>query len=258
MSQSSLQRLFCRYLSKAPEIQIRHKFEACLIIDATYFPNDICLVVYYQNDIKHTQLFRLTSSELFAEIREDLENITNMGIHVKSVTCDGHRSILKAVRKVFPGVLLQRCTVHVKRQCRTWLTKHPKTSVGIELLRIVTRLTGVKTVAEANQWVIDLNAWYEYNEAFLDEKAYNPKTGGYWFKHTMIRKSMTLIRKSLPDLFRYLYDPEIPSTTNRLEGFFGHLKEKIRLHRGLSRIAKKNFIKWYLHLTNLVAKDKFS
>jgi hypothetical protein len=250
--------LFGRYLKKAPEIQIRHKLEACLIIDATYFPNNICLVVYYQNDIKYTQLYRLTTNELYVEIREDLENIMNLGIHVKSVTCDGHRAILKAVRMVFPGVLLQRCTVHVKRQCKTWLTKHPKTRVGSELLSIVNRLTGVKSISEANQWVIALNAWYEYNKTFLDEKVYNPKSGGYWYKHTMIRKSMTLIRKSLPDLFRFLYDPEIPSTTNRLEGFFGHLKEKLRLHRGLARIAKKNFIKWYLHLTNQAAKDKFS
>lgn len=257
MSQSSQQRLFGRYLKKAPAIQIRHKMETCLLIDATYFPNDICLVVYYQNDIKYTQLYRLTTNELFVEIREDLENIGSMGIHVKSVTCDGHRAILKAVRKVFPGVLLQRCTVHVKHQCRTWLTKYPKTQAGSELLSIVNRLTGIKAVTEANQWIIALDVWYEYHKTFLDEKVINPKTGGCWFKHTMIRKSMTLIRKALPDLFRFLYDPEIPSTTNRLEGFFGHLKEKIRLHRGLSRIAKRNFIKWYLHLTNQAARNKF-
>lgn len=258
MSQSSLQRLFRKYLGKAPTIEIRHKTEACLLVDATYFPNGVCLVVYYQNDIKHTQLYRLTSNELYVEIREDLENLRNMGIHIKSVTCDGHRAILKAVNQAFPGAILQRCVVHVKRQCRTWLTQHPKNSAGLDLLSIVNRLTSIKTVKEANQWVVDLNVWYEYYKIFLEERVYNPKTDGYWYKHKTIRKSMTLIRKALPCLFMYLYYPEIPHTTNRLEGFFGHLKEKLNLHRGLSKIAKKNFIRWYLHLCNQAAKDKFS
>jgi hypothetical protein len=61
---------------------------------------------------------------------------------------------------------------------------------------------------------------------------------------------MTLIHKALQYLLRYLNDPEIPSSTNRIEGFFGHLKDKLRLHRGLSKQAKKSFIKWYLYFTN--------
>jgi len=110
------------------------------------------------------------------------------------------------------------------------LTKHPKTHIGIELLRIVNKLTGIKTIDEANQWLIALNNWYEDNQIFLDEKTINHLTGRYWYKHKMIRRSMTLIGKAFPDIFRYLNDPEIPSTTNRIEGFFGHLKDKLRLH----------------------------
>lgn len=250
MSQSSIQRLFRRYLVKAPVIDIKHKIEACLLIDATYFPNDLCLVVYYQNDIKYTQLYRFTDNEYFSEIKEDLENIRNLGIHVKSITCDGHRAILKAVKKVFPTAVVQRCIVHIKRQCQTWLTRHPKSAIGIELLQITNRLTSIKTIEEANHWLLALNHWYEKYRIYLEEKTINPITGRYWYKHKMIRKTMTLILKALPDIFRYLNDPEIPCTTNRLEGFFGHLKEKLGLHRGLSKQAKKNFIKWYLYFMN--------
>jgi hypothetical protein len=250
MSQSSLQRLFKRYLAKAPLITIRNKIGASILIDATYFPNNICLVVYYQSDIRYTQLYRITDNEYFVEIKEDLENIRNLGIHVKSVTCDGHRSILKAVKKVFPSAQVQRCTVHVKRQCRIWLTQNPKTSIGIDLLHIVNKLTSIKTIESANHWLLSLNSWYEENKLFLEQKAYNPVTGRYWYKHKMLRRTMTLIQKALPDLFRYLYDPDIPSTTNRIEGFFSHLKEKLQLHRGLSKQSKKNFIKWYLYFMN--------
>jgi hypothetical protein len=250
MSQSSIQRLFREYLEKAPIVAIKHKIEASLLIDATYFPNDICLVVYYQSDIKYTQLYRLTDNEYFIEIKEDLENIRNLGIHVKSVTCDGHRAILKSVKKVFPNAQIQRCLVHVKRQSRIWLTQKPKTTVATDLLKIINKLTAIKTIESANSWIISLNSWYEENKLFLEQKTYNPATGNYWYKHKMIRRTMTLIQKALPDLFRYLYDPDIPATTNRIEGFFSHLKEKLQIHRGLTKQSKKNFIKWYLYFMN--------
>ena len=60
----------------------------------------------------------------------------------------------------------------------------------------------------------------------------------------------SLIIRALPDMFHYLDDPEIPYTTNRLENYFAHLKEKLTLHRGLRFESKKNFIKWYLHFKN--------
>ncbi len=34
--------------------------------------------------------------------------------------------------------------------------------------------------------------------------------------------------------------------TNALESFFGHIKDQLRLHRGLSKEHIDNFIKWYL------------
>ena len=113
MSQSSLQRLFKYYLSGAPQLTIRHKQQAHLLIDGTYFPNDLCLILYLDHDIRFTQLYRLTDEERYLEVKEDLENIKTLGIELISITCDGHRALLKAIKKVFPQILLQRCVVHV-------------------------------------------------------------------------------------------------------------------------------------------------
>jgi hypothetical protein len=44
-------------------------------------------------------------------------------------------------------------------------------------------------------------------------------------------------------MFHYLENPDIPKTTNGLESFFGHLKQNISLHRGLSKEHYKNYIK---------------
>ena len=106
MSASSIQRLFKRFLSQAPEVQIKLKHKTHLLIDGSYFPNGLCLILYYDPDIRYVQLYRNTTEEKFKEIYEDLLNLKKMGVNVYSVTCDGHRAILKAIRKAYPEALL--------------------------------------------------------------------------------------------------------------------------------------------------------
>lgn len=51
-------------------------------------------------------------------------------------------------------------------------------------------------------------------------------------------------------MFQYLDNPKIPKSTNGLESYFGHLKDNLSIHRGLSYKHRKNFIKWYLYFRN--------
>jgi hypothetical protein len=66
----------------------------------------------------------------------------------------------------------------------------------------------------------------------------------------MVRRSFVTIKNALPDLFHYLENPRIPKSTNGLESFFGHLKQNIFIHRGLSKEHFKNYLKWYLYFKN--------
>lgn len=59
-SVSTLQRYFNVMLSKAPKLSYRQNKEVYLLIDGTYFSNEICLVVYRDNVFKQTQLYRIT------------------------------------------------------------------------------------------------------------------------------------------------------------------------------------------------------
>ena len=68
--------------------------------------------------------------------------------------------------------------------------------------------------------------------------------------HDRLHRAYTHLYEAIPHLFCYLNDPQIPATSNRLESFFKHLKEKLLLHSGLRIEAKRNFIKWYLHFKN--------
>ena len=85
---------------------------------------------------------------------------------------------------------------------------------------------------------------------FVSETSLNVESGRYWYKHKKLHAAYQLIIKAIPNMFWYLNDPEIPNTTNRLESYFKHLKEKLTLHSGLRIESKRNFIKWYLHLKN--------
>jgi len=109
MGQTKLQNLFKTYLAAAPTVAIKSKQNVHLLIDGTYFSNGLCLVLYYDHDIRYVQLYRHTNREKYKEIKEDLENLKRLNVAVYSVTCDGHKAILKAVKKVYPNAIIQRC-----------------------------------------------------------------------------------------------------------------------------------------------------
>jgi hypothetical protein len=249
-SQSTIQRLFKHYLLSAPLVAIRSKTKVHLLIDGSYFANGLCLILYYDHDIRYVQLYRETNQEKYKEIREDLENLKRLGVDVYSVTCDGHRAILKAIRKVFPDAHLQRCLVHIKRQTRNYLSSEPKLHQAQSLLKISNQITHIKTQEQCGLWLLELYQWYELNADFVNQQSRNQVTQRFWYTHKNLHAATSLLLKALPDMFHYLDDVQIPYTTNRLENYFSHLKEKLTLHRGLRFEAKKNFIKWYLHFKN--------
>jgi hypothetical protein len=249
LSERSISRLFKQYLAAAPTIAIKTKGAVHLLIDGTYLPNKLCLILYYDHDIRYVQLYRNTTKEKLREISQDLSVLKKLQVNVYSVTCDGHKSILNAVRKVYPDAIIQRCLVHIKRQCRTYLSGRPKLEASQQLLYISQKITGIKTAEECSYWLLSLHNWYQCYRNILLEESFNEQTG-YWYTHKGLHQAYTLIHSALPNMFHYINDPEIPYTTNRLESYFKHLKEKLLLHSGLRIKAKQDFIKWYLHFKN--------
>ena len=250
MSNRSISRLFKKYLSQAPLISVKSKKQVHLLIDGTYLPNGLCLILYYDHAIRYVQLYRTSNQEKFREIYEDLKTLKQLNVDVYSVTCDGHKAILKAIVKAYPSAIIQRCVVHVKRQCRAYLSGNPKLEASIQLLKITNQITGIKTQEQCSLWLLQLHQWYQGYKDILLEESFNEQKNQYWYTHVGLHKAYTLLSNALPNLFCYLNDPQIPSTTNRLESFFKHLKEKLLLHSGLRLEAKRNFIKWYLHFKN--------
>ena len=249
-SERTLRRFFADYLSRAPVLSVYPSQKVNLLIDGTYFSNGICLVLYRDNTIKFTQLYRLTDGEHYSEIKEDLMNLLKLGVQIESVTTDGHKSILKAIKEVLPDAKLQRCLVHIQRDCRIWLTNKPKTIAGYELKKITSVMHTVTTHFELSDWLLSLYDWYQIHKEFIEEKSYNHQTGRYWFTHKMVRRSFMSIKRALPNMFHYLNNPKIPKSSNSIESFFGHLKGHLNIHRGLSYKHRKQYIMWYLYFKN--------
>jgi hypothetical protein len=218
-------------------------------MDATYF-KQFCVLCYQDDEDGYTQLIRVTDGEHFSEIKEDLDNLIKLGVHIESITTDGNKSALKAIKKSLPDVTVQRCLVHIQRMCLLWLTRFPKHQAGIELRALVLMLLKIKSHNDRLYWINQLAIWYDQHKDYLQEKTFNENTGRYWYKHKLLRRSYFTIRRALPNMFQYLTNHKIPATTNGIEGYFGHLKNHLDLHRGLTIKHRINFIKWYIFLSN--------
>lgn len=249
LSKDTLQRVFYHFLEQSPQVKIKKRDKVNLRIDATYFKK-FCLLCYQDHSDGYTQLIRFSDGEHYSEIKEDLDNLIKLGVQIESITTDGHKSILKAIKKALPDVLTQRCLVHIQRMCLLWLTRFPKHQASVELRGIVLKLLQVKTRNDQLYWTQLFNEWYNRHKEFLNEKTYNQNTGRYWYTHKLVRRSYFTIKRALPNMFHFITNPNIPSTTNGIEGFFSHLKNHLDLHRGLTLKHRIEFIKWYIFFSN--------
>lgn len=249
LSRRSLQRLFYYHLEESPEVKIVKRNSVHLRLDATYF-RQFCVLCYQDDEDGYTQLIRITDGEHYSEIREDLDNLIKLGVKIESITTDGHKSALKAIRKSLPDITVQRCLVHIQRMCLLWLTRFPKHQAGIEMRTLVLMLLKIKSHNDRLYWTSQLAGWYARHKDYLQQKTFNDTTGRYWYKHKLLRRSYFTINRALPNMFHYLSNDKIPPTTNGIEGYFGHLKNHLDLHRGLTTRHRINFIKWYVFLSN--------
>ncbi len=111
-SVSTIQRLFRQFLSNPPIPQIKKNNNCHLMIDGTYL-NDSCQLNYFDNDLKYLQYFDIVLKENYIDYKLGLLALKKAGLNIISITCDGHKCLLNAIKDVFPNIIIQRCVVHV-------------------------------------------------------------------------------------------------------------------------------------------------
>lgn len=217
-----------------------------LVLDATSVVTRQCmLLIAGDND-------RLAPVSWLPTARECLNSwflfLSTLEVKPIFVVCDGQRGLLKAIHLVWPKAHVQRCLVHIIRQASAWLTQHPKTKAGRQLLLLVKQLRDVRTRRQKRRWIRAYRKWDKKHHTFLKEKSVSWQ-GNWWYTHRRLRGTKSLIENAIPDLFRFVSDPTIPRTSNHVEGGINaRLKELFRSHRGLTKTKKLALASWYLAL----------
>jgi len=242
---STIQRLFKSYLDNPSIPQIKTNNNCHLLIDGTY-SSDWCQLNYFDNDLKYLQYFDMVKHETYLDYRMGLEALKKAGLKIVSITCDGHKGLLNAIYDVFPGIVVQRCVVHIVRMSIIYLRQKPRYFAAIELKKIVRELSYINSHDEKELWIKSFLDWEQTYYHFLQEKTEHI-SGRKRYTHRLIRRTRSLIGHAIPSMFHYLDDPQIPKSNNGLECRFSYLKNNLRIHRGLSKKHVKSFLSWYAY-----------
>lgn len=210
--------------------------ETVLIIDTTYFGRSFGVMVF-RCAWRHKNLsWRFVEYETVEGYVAGIRELERAGWIIRGIVCDGRRGLFKA----FPGIPMQMCHFHQVQIVTRYITRRPKLSAGKELRKIVLLL---KETDEAS-FSFWLKEWHEKWKDFLGEKAYDLKSKKYHYIHKRLRSGYRSLKTHLPHLFTFerYFRLNIPNTTNSLDGAFSHVKEKIRVHRGLKNHRRNKLI----------------
>lgn len=221
-------------------VKVNHKSvkpqPAVFIADATFFKREFGIVVFRISHLQKNIYWKETIYETISDYHNARIFLEKQGFVFKAIVLDGR----PGVRAVFNDIPVQMCHYHQKAIINRYLTTRPKLLASIELRNIVQFLC--KT--NEKKFEKKLNAWHEKWIIFLKEKTVNLETRKWFYTHKRIRSAYRSLKVNLPYLFTYQKYPElnIPNTTNSLDGYFSHLKELVKIHRGLSKEIKHKAI----------------
>lgn len=185
-------------------------------------------------------LWKHVESERCQYYKDMLNELLLLGYKVNAVTMDGKRGL----STVFKGYPIQTCHFHQKQTVQRYITKKPKLQASKDLQTIMRSLTKVSE----KTFKLKLDNWHNKYEDFLSEYAVNLETGEVVYTHKKLRAAYASLCSNFDYLFTYKKFKEfnIPNTTNHLDGGkFADMKNRIRVHRGLSKEMKKKVVDYY-------------
>jgi len=213
-----------------------------LILDGTFIhrPRSLIALMDAQTHTLVTGKYAVSESS-GAELRVFLEPLIERGLRPRSFTVDGNPHLTNVLRSLWPGVAVQRCLVHIQRQGLVWCRNVPKTTYARKLRNIFLQVTRIRTEADRDEFLKLVADW----EQKYGSQIHNRPEVGYVFSD--IKRARSMLMRALPDMFHYLDDHLIPTSTNCLEGYFSRLKARYRQHRGLSKRKRNSYFQWYFH-----------
>ena len=245
-SVSTIRRILEFWLQQPPP-EVSHSIAQCIsaIIDGTFIKRRKGIVAV-MNAIDHTIL---SGSYNVSEKPRDLgalfQFLAQEGLSPQYATIDGNPALSQALLRQWPEIILQRCLVHIQRQGLSWCRRNPKRTDAKHLRRIFLDVTAIHSSGDREKFLKRVYAWETTYGAYIAATAEH----GYVFSD--LKRARSMLLSALPNMFHYLNNPLVASSTNALEGYFSRLKQRYRQHRGLSVRHRHRYFQWYLSLCQL-------
>lgn len=227
------------YLMAHPLPKKRHEPRGVhLVVDATYFGmrrdrTAWGVILFRDADRKENLWWKYVSHECAEDYREGKEFLETLGYRLQSVTADGFLGL----PRVFECIPFQMCHFHMKQIVVRYVTLRPKTEAGKALLALARTLA--QTTPERFRFRLQTFA-FQYTP-FLSEKTFHPD-GSWSYTHEGVRRAYTSLMHWSGFLFTYRQYPGMPNTTNTCDGHFSHIKDVVRIHRGLKKSFKQKVL----------------
>ena len=224
-----------------------------VVVDATYFrkkknAEPWCAVVFRDPIAKENLWWGFGDVETHNLYQEGRIYLESLGYIILGVTGDGKACI----RKVFSDIPFQMCLVHMERIVIRKITRNPKLEAGIVFLALV------KTLGHCSSFVFKerFKKYIEKYRDFLNEKSINPETGRSDWTHKELHSAVLSVMMFLPYLFTYETTKELSRTSNSLEGHFSHIKDIVRIHRGISTFLLRKILSSIFLVSTIAPKNR--
>jgi len=200
--------------------------------DMTFWGRGYGVMVFRSPTLKKNLWWTESLFETPLVYRDGLTTLRKHGWDITSAVIDGKRGVAQVFEHA--GIPVQYCQFHQVKTVTKYLTRKPKTDAARELRAVALTLSR----ATEQEFKNALATWYAKHETFFFEKSPAPhKKRGWEYTHKRLRAAYRSLKSNLSRLFTYQRYPElhIPNTTNTLDGMFSQIKNRIAVHRGLSR-----------------------
>ncbi|WP_420913803.1 IS256 family transposase, variant Zn-binding type [Aggregatibacter actinomycetemcomitans] len=233
-----------RYLDKAPKTMLNppQQRQLNILADVTCFGRDFGVLVLLDSLSGKVIYHQIVKTEKDIYYKMAFNRLREKGYVIQSITCDGRRGLLKDLF----NTPTQMCQFHMVAIVMRALRKKHQSEAGKTLKVLVRTLKN----SHKNDFYVQLYSWYRNHQTFLTERSDKPNEKGYFpYKHRNVRSAYASLKRYMNYLFTFeqYADLGIEKTTNRLEGLFKELKQKLAVHNGLTRRRKIVFIKDFLN-----------